>query len=242
MRRHAAEPVAAQVVRAYIRGRIDPDTMPFTPSDAEIVRAFRRQAADVRRARNRPAPAASPLKVVGGYIETEGWLQETRQLSVPIRRIHLPSDKASYVRSGRILAQHDDPAIAAGAATANDAYRAVLAELEVETILGGRKVRRGEMLKAWLDAAVFYDSHDKRKPYEQMLEEMGKAVEGIALHLSDEMADAVLALDTVAARALGEPLILPDPEPTPPPPPEKRSWRELFLAIVGPLTLRDRRF
>ena len=216
--------------------------MPFTSSDAEIVRAFRRQAADVRRARNRPAPAASPLKVVGGYIEAEGWLQQTRQLCVPIRRIHLPTDKASFVRSGRILTQHDDAEIAAGARAANDTYRALLAELEVEMILGGRKVKRGEMLKAWLDAAVFYDSHDKRKPYEQMLEEMGKAVEGIALHLTDEIAGAVLALDQMAARALDEPLVLPDPEPTPPPPPEKRSWRELFLAIVGPLTLRDRRF
>jgi len=216
--------------------------MSFTSSDAEIVRAFRRQAADVRRARSRPAPPPAPLKVVGGYIETEGWLQQMRQLCVPIRRIHLPSDKASYVRSGRILAQHDDPDLSAGAAAANDAYKAVLAELEVETILGGRKVRRGDMLKAWLDAAVFYDSHDKRKPYEQMLEEMGKAVEGIALHLTEEMADAVLALDVVAAQALGEPLILPDPEPTPPPPPEKRTWRELFLAILGPLTLRDRWF
>jgi hypothetical protein len=216
--------------------------MSFTPSDAEVVRAFRRQAADVRRARSRPAPPPAPLKVVGGYIETEGWLQETRQLCVPIRRIHLPSDKASYIRSGRILAQHDDPEISAGATAANDAYRTVLAELEVETILGGRKVRRGDMLKAWLDAAVFYDSHDKRKPYEHMLEEMGKAVEGIALHLTEQMADAVLALDLVAARALGEPLILPEPAPTPPPPPEKRTWRELFLAILGPLTLRDRRF
>ena len=216
--------------------------MPFTSSDAEIVRAFRRQAADVRRARNRPAPAASPLKVVGGYIEAEGWLQQTRRLCVPIRRIHLPTDKASFVRSGRILAQHDDAEIAAGARAANDTYRALLAELEVETILGGRKIKRGEMLKAWLDAAVFYDSHDKRKPYEQMLEDMGKAVEGIALHLTEQIADAVLALDQMAARALDEPLVLPDPEPTPPPPPEKRSWRDVFVAIIGPLTLRDRRF
>lgn len=211
--------------------------MPLTSSDAEIVRAFRRQAADVRRARTRPPAPAAPLKVVGGYIEADGWIHQTRRLCVPIRRVHLPHDKASFISSCRLLMQHDDDEIAEGARVAGGAYRAILDELEVETILGGRTIRRGEMLKAWLDAAVFYDSHDRRRPYEQILDEMGKAVEGIALHLTEQIADAVLELDEMAARALGEPLILPDPEPTPPPPPEKRRWRDLFRSIVGPRTL-----
>lgn len=216
--------------------------MGFTPADAESVRAFRRQAADVRRALKQPSADAKPLKVVGGYIETEGWILQTRRLCVPVRRIHMPHDKASFIRSCKLLMQHEDESIASGARDAGSSYRAILDELDVETILGGRKITRGKMLQAWLDAAVFYDSHDKRRPYEQMLEEMGKAVEGIALDLTEQIAQAVLQLDDVAARALGEPIILPDPQPTPPPPKEKRSWRDLLLMIVGPLTLRDRRF
>ena len=205
--------------------------MPVSSSEAEVVRAFRRQAADVRRALRSAPPQAQPLKVVGGYIETEGWLQQTRRLCVPIRRIHLPHDKASFLRSCQILERHDDEAVATGARAAGDAYRAILAELEVQTTLGGRKIARGEMLRAWLDAAVFYDSHDKRQPYEEMLEELGKAVEGIALHLTEQISAAVLQLDEVAARALGEPVILPDPVRTPPPPPEPKGWRLLLQSL-----------
>jgi hypothetical protein len=207
--------------------------MPVSPSDAEVVRAFRRQAADVRRALSAPGPASAPLEVVGGYIQAEGWLQQTRRLSVPIRRIHLPHDKASFLRSCQILERHDDPAVAAGARAAGEAYRALLAELEIQTTLGGRKVARGEMLRAWLDASVFYDSHDKSQPYEEMIEEMGKAVEGIALHLTEQMAAAVLQLDEAAASALGEPVVLPPPARTPPPPPEPRGWRHLLQSLFG---------
>ncbi len=205
--------------------------MPVSSSEAEVVRAFRRQAADVRRALKATAPQAQPLKVVGGYIEAEGWLQQTRRITVPIRRILLPHDKASFLRSCQILEKHDDEAIAAGARTAGDAYRGLLAELEIQTTLGGRKITRGELLRAWLDAVVFYDSHDKRQPYEEMLEDLGKAVEGIALHLTEQTSEIVLQLDEVAARALGEPVILPDPEPTPPPPPEPRGWRHFLRGL-----------
>jgi hypothetical protein len=207
--------------------------MPVSSSDAEVVRAFRRQAADVRRALSAASAESAPLRVVGGYIETEGWLRQTRRLSVPIRRIHLPHDKASFPRSCQILERHDDEAIAAGARAAGDAYRAFLAELEIQTTLGGRKITRGEMLRAWLDASVFYDSHDKSQPYDELLDEMGKAVEGIALHLTEQLSAAVLELDEVAARALGEPVILPDPQPTPPPPPEPRGWHHLLHALFG---------
>jgi len=206
--------------------------MAFTPSDAEIVRAFRRQAADVRRALRAQDPEAGPLRVVGGYIEAEGWLQKTRLLCVPIRRIHLPHDKASFERSCRILSEHPDAELAAQARAAGAAYRTIRDELEVQTTLGDRKMTRGEMLRAWLDAAVFYDSHDRRKPYEEMLEDLGKAVEGIALHLTEQLAAVVVELDAVAARALGEPLILPDPAPTPPPPREKKRWRQWILGLL----------
>jgi hypothetical protein len=87
------------------------------------------------------------------------------------------------------------------------------------------------MVKAWLDAAVFYDSTDRRKPYEEMLGTMGKAVEGLAAEYTEDLARAVIALDEVAAVALDEPVVLPDPEPAKPPPREpkrRRTWWKIF--------------
>ena len=61
------------------------------------------------------------------------------------------------------------------------------------------------MVKVWLDAAVFYDSTEGRKPYEAMVGTLGKAVEGLAAEYTKDLARATLLLDEVAAQALGEP-------------------------------------
>ncbi len=74
-------------------------------------------------------------------------------------------------------------------------------------------------MRTWLDAAVFHDSSAQRKPYEDMLAQLGRAVEGMAAEHTEELARAVLGLDEAAAAALGEPLVRPAPLPPPPPKP-----------------------
>jgi hypothetical protein len=207
----------------------------MTDDDQEIVRAFRRQAQLVRKALvglSRSEQEDTPgLRMVDGYIEIDKWLERYRRLCVPVRRTFLDHDKASFRQSSTILTRHEDAALRSRAQEASATYENVMSQLARETVLGGRRVRGTEMLKAWLDAAVFYDSTDRRKPYEEMLGTMGKAVEGLAAEYTEDLARAVMALDEVAAVALAEPIVLPDPEPAKPPPAEpkhRRVWWKLF--------------
>lgn len=168
--------------------------------------------------------------MVNGYIEVEHWLDRYRRLCVPVRRTFLDHDKASFRKSSAILRRTGDDSLRTRAEDAARAYDEVMAQLARETVLGGRRVRGTEMVKAWLDAAVFYDSTDTRKQYDEMLATMGKAVEGLAAEYTEDLARAVLRLDEVAAAVLGEPLVLPDPEPAKPPPEPRRlgGWWSKF--------------
>jgi hypothetical protein len=195
----------------------------MTPAEQEVVRAFRRQAQDVRRALAALGDQPAGRRMVDGYIEVDRWLERYRRLCIPVRRTFLPHDKASFRQSSAILRALADPVLRDQAEAAAAAHHVVMEQLSRETVLGGRRVKGTEMVKAWLDAAVFYDSTDGRKPYEEMLATLGKAVEGLAAEYTEDLARAVLLLDEVAAQALGEPLILPDPEPAKPPPPEPRG-------------------
>jgi hypothetical protein len=204
---------------------------PMDPAGQENVRAFRRQAQDVRRALAALDDQPAGRRMVDGYIEVDRWLERYRRLCVPVRRTFLDHDKASFRHSSLILRRLEDPDLRARADGATRAYESVMAELARETVLGGRRVKGTDMVKAWLDAAVFYDSTDGRKPYEEMLASLGKAVEGLAAEYTEELAHAVLMLDEVAAAAMGEPLLLPDPEPAKPPPPEPGRISRWFWPV-----------
>ena len=192
----------------------------MTPGEQEVVRAFRRQAQDVRKALVSLGEQPAGRRMVDGYIEVERWLERYRRLCVPVRRTFLDHDKASLRQSAAILRRLDDPELRDKADQVAVAHEQLMTELARETVLGGRRIKGTEMVKAWLDAAVFYDSTDRRKQYDEMLSTMGKAVEGLAAEYTEDFARVVVMLDEVAATALDEPLILPDPEPAKPPPPE----------------------
>jgi hypothetical protein len=198
----------------------------MTSGDQETVRAFRRQAQLVRKALAGLNEEAPGRRMVDGYIEIDRWLERYRRLCVPVRRTFLDHDKASFRQSAAVLTRHEEADLRARAQHASGSYEAVMGQLARETVLGGRRIKGTDMVKAWLDAAVFYDSTDRRKPYEEMLGTMGKAVEGLAAEYTEDLARAVLALDEVAAVALDEPLMLPEPEPARPPPREakRRQW------------------
>jgi hypothetical protein len=201
----------------------------MTPDEQETVRAFRRAAQDARRALTKLTEQADTRRVVDGYIEFERWLERYRRLCVPVRRMLIPHDKASFRQTSAILKGLDDAALRARAEQAVRSYDELMTQLERDTTLGGRRIKGTEMVKAWLDAAVFYDSTDRRKPYDDMLATMGKAVEGLAAEYTEELGHVMLVLDEIAASALGEPLVLPDPQPTKPPPPEPRGLRGWWI-------------
>lgn len=209
--------------------------MSLTPQDAETVRAFRRNAVHVRGALQLVKDAeVSGVRVVDGYIQEQGWMERYRRLSTPIRRAATDTDKASLRRALAALEAAAVPEAAQSLASARAVIDQMQAELDSTVGLGGRKVARGEMFRAWMDAAVFYDSTDKQRPYEELVALHGKALEAMAAQLTEEYAAAVLALDEAAALALGEPLILPPPGKTPPPPPdpkEKGRWKRVLVSL-----------
>ncbi|HEX6322815.1 MAG TPA: hypothetical protein VFZ36_03745 [Vicinamibacterales bacterium] len=213
--------------------------MAFSPQDAEIVRAFRRNAVHVRQALRAVKDAQHQVvSVVDGYIQDAGWIERYRRLSTPVRRAAMESDKASLTRA---LAAMERGASGRGGsdtgalAAARRLFGELQAELDSTVGLGGRKVARGEMFRAWMDAAVFYDSTDKQRPYEELVAAHGKAIESMSAELAERYAEAVIAADDAAAEALGEPVILPPPPKTPPPPPdpkEKGRWKRVFRSLL----------
>ena len=220
--------------------------MPLTPPDAEIVRAFRRNAVHVRNAlrvlqeQARDATdGRSAVRVIDGYIQEDGWVERYRRVSTPVRRAAMENDKASLRRALAILERAEAPDAADAVVAARGTLDQVQAELDSVVSLGGRKVPRGEMFRAWMDAAVFYDSTDKQRPYEELVAVHGRAIESMAAQLTEEYAAAVIAVDEAAALTLGEPAILPPPERTPPPPPdpkEKGRWKKILAALLRPKT------
>lgn len=211
--------------------------MALSPQDAETVRAFRRNAVHVRQAVRAVLDAHhQTVSVVDGYIQDAGWIERYRRLATPVRRAAMASDKASLTRALAAMERGDNGHGDNGALEgAWRLFGELQAELDSTVGLGGRKVARGEMFRAWMDAAVFYDSTDKQRPYEELVAAHGKAIESMSAELAERYAEAVIAADDAAAEALGEPVILPPPAKTPPPPPdpkEKGRWRRVMLSLL----------
>jgi hypothetical protein len=205
---------------------------PASEADGAALRTFRRIAEEARRALPRATSGEQRLRVVDGYIESEGWIEQFRPLCVPVRRTVMRTDSAYVGTIARILRGAAEAHGELGSAVAKQ-YADAMREMETTSTLGGRRISHGELLRAWLDAAVFYDSTDKRRPYEDMVQEMGKAVEGIAMHLTLDIAALLLAMDDLAADWLQEPRGVVQPEPPPPPPQAPRPWDRVAQAIAS---------
>jgi hypothetical protein len=144
--------------------------------------------------------------MVDGYVDLEGWLERIRPLCIPIRRLVLEHEAAYLGRVAGVLLREADPSTLGDQRDVVAAKcDAVFQELHAVSRLGGRTVTHGALFRTWLDAAVFHDNTDKRRPYEEMLREMGKAVEGIAMSLVLDVAALVLIVDDLASDLDGEP-------------------------------------
>jgi len=196
---------------------------------SDVLKSFRRNAVHVRQALEVFEKDAGRVEVEGGYLQDAGLIDRYKRLSIPVRRALNPTDRASFAQSLQDLAE------TAGVDKAElGSIRAAWAKLQQELDslvgLGGSKVPRRQILMAWLEAAAFYDKLDRDRAYDQMINEWGKAAEGIGAQLMEDSARVILRLDEAAASALGEPVILPPPVKTPPPPPDpnEKWWRRLF--------------
>ena len=195
----------------------------------DVLRAFRRNAVHVRQALERYAAEPGHLQVDGGYLQDATLIERYKRLSIPVRRALNPTDRASFLESLTVLRRHDTiGADELGAIEA--AWSKLQHELDSLVGLGGSRVPRRQILSGWLDAAAFYDKLERDRAYDHLIDQWGKAAEGIGVQLTEDAARVILLLDEIAASALGEPVILPPPQKTPPPPPDPkvRWWKRLL--------------
>ncbi len=199
---------------------------------SEILRSYRRNAVHVRQALDVPAGDAGPLHMDGGYLEGAGRIERYKRMSIPVRRALNDSDRASFSQA---LAELGVTSVARPSASeacrrAGDVWRRLQQELDSTVVLGGAKVPRREILTGWLEAAAFYDTLERDRAYDRLIDQWGKAAEHIGAQLAEEVANLIILLDEAAAEALDEPVILPPPARTPPPPPDPREpwWRRII--------------
>jgi hypothetical protein len=195
----------------------------------DIIRSFRRNAVHVRLALEAPVAEAGRLQMDGGYLQDQSRIERYKRLSIPVRRALNPADLASFSQTLDALAAMPDP-VPASLVVVRQAWAALRQELESLVSLGGHKVPRRRILADWLEAAAFYDTLDRDRAYDRLIEQWGTAAEGIASQLGEEAARVILLLDEAAASAIGEPVILPPPPKTPPPPPDPKEpwWKRVF--------------
>ena len=190
----------------------------------EALRSFRRNAVHVRQALEFMAQEPGQVGVERGYLQDAGLMERYKRLSIPVRRALNPSDRASFAQALGALSGAD------GLARTAAAWKKLQDELDSTVGLGGGKVPRRQILADWLDAAAFYDTLERDRAYDRLIDQWGKAAEGIGAQLTEQAAEVIIQLDEAAAAALGEPVILPPPPKTPPPPPDPddKWWKRLL--------------
>ena len=193
---------------------------------------------------------STQVQVDSGYIQDVGIVERYQRLSIPVRRSLNDSDRASFAQAlaaleriteatevgGKLHVPTSVPSVTVTKLdAARRAWRKLQDELNSTVGLGGKRVTRREILMAWLEAAAFYDKLDRDRAYDRVIDQWGKAAEGLGSQLMEDAAAAILQLDEAAADALGEPLILPPPPKTPPPPPDPKEslWIRAKRALTA---------
>lgn len=190
----------------------------------EALRSFRRNAVHVRKALEFMAQEPGAVGVERGYLQDAGLIERYKRLSIPVRRALNPSDRASFAQALASMAGTD------GVKHIEAAWLKLQGELDSTVGLGGGKVPRRQIMADWLNAAAFYDKLERDHAYDRLMDQWGKAAEGIGAQLTEQAANIIIQLDAAAAAALGEPEILPPPPKTPPPPPDpdEKWWKRLL--------------
>ncbi len=177
----------------------------LTSADRSRLRIFRHVAAEARGALGVARPDDESVRVVRGYIETEGDTERVRNMCIPVRRAYLKNDPVSMGRIVAMLRAAGSSEIRQRLEVFERSYAPIENELQSTSILNERRLTHGEMFEKWIDAMVFHDIPARRQPFLAMADELGKAVEGIALRLAERIARCLLDLDEIVAAFLGEP-------------------------------------
>ena len=177
----------------------------LTQAEQANLRIFRGVAAEGRLALHVfQADDSAGFRVVRGYIESDGAGVRVRNMCIPVRRAYLKNDPVNMGRIVKMLRAAAPDPIQERLDRFEGNYVPIQQELDSASILNDRSVTHAEMFEAWIDAVVFHEIPAKRQPFLAMAEELGKAVEGIALHLAARMAVSLVELDDIVSAFLGE--------------------------------------
>ncbi|GEM_PF-3515263 len=197
----------------------------------EALKSYRRNAVHVRKALDQLHQDAGTVGVERGYSQDTALMERYKRLSIPVRRALNPADRASFEQA--LAAITASPLTDSGQlSVVARSWQTFQQESESTVGLGGGKVQRKQILQDWLAAAAFYDTLDRDKAYDRLIDQWGTAAEGMGAQLTEQAAQAIVELDTLVATVLGEPKILPPPPKTPPPPPDPdEKWWKRWLRL-----------
>ena len=172
--------------------------------DEGLLQTFRSLADEVRAGFREMKEASGELRVIHGYLESKDTVGAYRFLCLPVRRAYNDSDRVSLKHARNELRQSSKPEVLEQVAQVVAKHEKILRYLDSYTTLNDRQIRHREVFSAWLDAAIFGDFAGKDRKYKALLTECGKAVEGIAVRLTEMIGNYVLELDDVVADVLGQ--------------------------------------
>jgi hypothetical protein len=175
---------------------------PIDPGDLDALLTFRHLAADAKDGLAGVMSGVGDLHMEGGYVESDNVLEAYRPLCIPVRRAYRDSDRASFTRVSRVLGDVAGNLLADRLRPVADRYEAVRRDLDAYTILNDRHLVHREVFEAWMDAVIFGSFGGKDAAYRKLLKECGKAVEGVAVRITEAIAERMLELDQLIADAL----------------------------------------
>lgn len=172
--------------------------------DSTALKTFQSLADEVKAGFAAVQESSGEMRIVHGYLESKDILAAYRPLCLPVRRASKDSDRMSFRRTCRMLKDSVSGELVEHLADVISRYEKVMTYMASHTILNDRPVEHREVFEAWMDAVIYGEFGDKDQEYRKLLVECGKAVEGIAVRLTEAIADRILELDEVIAVFLGE--------------------------------------
>lgn len=192
------------LIRRAPRRSTAQDGSQITPIQQANLRLFRQVATELRTALTMERESGSGFRIVNGYIESDAERARIRAICVPVRRAYLSSDPVSFRRILEIVKTSPRPEIQEHAARFERDFDEVRQDLVATSRFGDRRIPHHEMFEVWIDAQVFHEVAEKVRKYRAVEHELGRAVEGIGLHLAERLTRHVLALDDLVADYLDE--------------------------------------
>ena len=146
MRGGVEGPGSASILRTY-EVPIEHDGTAAHASQRSKLRIFRQVAAEVLAALSVARDDDETVRVVRGYIESEGDTTRVREMCIPVRRAYLKNDPVNMGRIVDLLRRTAPPEIQERLGAFEVNYAPIQGELDSASILNYRRVTHAEMFE-----------------------------------------------------------------------------------------------